>query len=81
MGLLKPPALEDYRDKYATFFKMERSDGVLEVTMHTEGGPGRLLHGAAQCVDPSLAGTSEMIPRTRCSIFSGTGNSRPDRYA
>jgi enoyl-CoA hydratase/carnithine racemase len=40
-------ALEDYAHKFQTI-KMRRDDGILEVTVHTDGGPlrwGRLPHG------------------------------------
>ncbi len=37
------PRLEDYRDRYETI-KMERTDGVLTITFHTQGGP--LVWGA-----------------------------------
>src|SRR4029077_15922841 len=39
LGLAKRPRFEDYREKYAKHFKMERRDGILQVQMHTEGGP------------------------------------------
>src|SRR5260370_19900602 len=39
MGLANRPRLEDYREKYAKHFKMERRDGILQVQMHTDGGP------------------------------------------
>lgn len=73
MGFVKPPALEDYRDKYATFFKMERSDGVLEVTMHTEGGPAvysMALHNAWTHLWRDIGND----PENEVLIFSGTGD-------
>jgi hypothetical protein len=39
MGLANRPRLEDYRGKYAKHFKMERRNGILQVQMHTDGGP------------------------------------------
>ena len=32
------PVFEDYKDRFKTV-RMERTDGVLEVTVHTDGGP------------------------------------------
>lgn len=40
-------ALPDYRDKFETI-RFRREDGILEMTLHTDGGPlrwGRLPHG------------------------------------
>jgi enoyl-CoA hydratase/carnithine racemase len=41
--------LDHYRAKFADYFKLERHDGILEVTMHTAGGPimyGQAVHNA-----------------------------------
>src|SRR5262245_63899573 len=43
------PRFEDYREKYAAYFKLERQNGILQVQMHTKGGPvmyGLSIHNA-----------------------------------
>jgi hypothetical protein len=39
LGFVSRPRFEDYREKYAPYFKMERRNGILQVQMHTAGGP------------------------------------------
>jgi len=49
MGFVSRPRFEDYREKYATHFKLERRNGILQVQMHTKGGPvmyGLPIHNA-----------------------------------
>ena len=31
MGFVSRPRFEDYREKYATYFKLERQNGILQV--------------------------------------------------
>jgi enoyl-CoA hydratase/carnithine racemase len=38
-GLVKRPQLEEYSARYRDFFVMERRGGIIEVRMHTDGGP------------------------------------------
>ncbi|MET7398782.1 enoyl-CoA hydratase/isomerase family protein [Dactylosporangium sp. NPDC005572] len=43
------PRLESYAEKYADYFVMHRRDGILELRMHTDGGPaqfGFAVHNA-----------------------------------
>jgi enoyl-CoA hydratase/carnithine racemase len=43
------PRFEDYAEKYADYFAMTRRDGVIELRMHTDGGPavyGLGMHNA-----------------------------------
>jgi enoyl-CoA hydratase/carnithine racemase len=43
------PRFEDYAEKYADYFAMTRRDGIIELRMHTEGGPavyGMGMHNA-----------------------------------
>ncbi|MFI6326126.1 enoyl-CoA hydratase/isomerase family protein [Nonomuraea sp. NPDC050556] len=35
------PRFEEYAEKYAAYFAMERRDGILELRMHSAGGPAR----------------------------------------
>ena len=49
LGFVRRPRFEDYREKYATYFNMERQNGILQVQMHTQGGPvmyGLPIHNA-----------------------------------
>lgn len=59
MGFVSRPRFEDYREKFATHFKLERRNGILQVQMHTEGGPvmyGLPIHNAnpPQMFEPCL---------------------------
>src|SRR3954470_8936399 len=49
LGFVSRPRFEDYREKFASYFTMERRDGILQVQMHTKGGPvlyGLPIHNA-----------------------------------
>lgn len=65
--------LEEYGEKWADYFAMRREDGILEVRMHTSGGPaewGLELHRA---FIPAFADIGH-DPDNECVIFTGTGN-------
>src|SRR5689334_15244805 len=36
---LPRPKFDDYAEKYAPYFVMTRRDGIIELRMHTDGGP------------------------------------------
>lgn len=38
-GHVPPTAFEEYSEKYAAFFKMRRENGIIELRLHTDGGP------------------------------------------
>ncbi|MCC3314963.1 enoyl-CoA hydratase/isomerase family protein [Nocardia africana] len=38
-GFVPRPAFEDYAAKYADYAKMQRRDGIIEIALHTRGGP------------------------------------------
>ncbi|WP_216903796.1 enoyl-CoA hydratase/isomerase family protein, partial [Nocardia alni] len=38
-GFVARPNLGDYAEKYSKYFVMQRRDGILELRMHTDGGP------------------------------------------
>jgi enoyl-CoA hydratase/carnithine racemase len=40
-GYVPRPSFEAYSEKYADYFAMRRQDGVLELRMHTDGGPAQ----------------------------------------
>jgi enoyl-CoA hydratase/carnithine racemase len=73
MGFVSRPRFEDYREKYATYFKLERRDGVLQVQMHTKGGPvmyGLPIHNAWSQLWLDIGND----PDNEVLIFSGTGD-------
>jgi len=73
MGFVSRPRFEDYREKYATHFKLERRNGILQVQMHTQGGPvmyGLPIHNAWSQLWLDLGND----PDNEVLIFSGTGD-------
>jgi enoyl-CoA hydratase/carnithine racemase len=73
MGFVSRPRFEDYREKYATYFKLERRNGILQVQMHTEGGPvmyGLPIHNAWSQLWLDIGND----PDNEVLIFSGTGD-------
>jgi enoyl-CoA hydratase/carnithine racemase len=73
LGLASRPRLDDYSEKYAKRFKMERRDGILQVQMHTGGGPvifDREIHNDW----PQLWLDIGNDPDNEVLIFSGTGD-------
>ncbi len=73
MGFVGRPRLEEYRDKFAQFFKMERRNGILQVQMHTEGGPvmyGLGMHNAWSQLWLTLGND----PENEVLIFGGSGD-------
>jgi enoyl-CoA hydratase/carnithine racemase len=72
-GFVTRPRFEEYREKFADFFKMERRDGIIQVQMHTDGGPvtyGLPLHNAWS----QLWLTIGNDPENEVLIFGGTGD-------
>ena len=72
LGFVSRPRFEDYRDKYATYFNMERRNGILQVHMHTDGGPviyGLPIHNAWSQLWIDIGND----PDNEVLIFSGTG--------
>ena len=73
LGFVSRPQFEDYREKYATYFNMERRNGILQVHMHTEGGPviyGLPMHNAWSQLWLDIGND----PDNEVLIFSGTGD-------
>lgn len=73
MGFVSRPRFEDYREKYATHFKLERQNGILQVQMHTHGGPvmyGLPIHNAWSQLWLDIGND----PDNEVLIFSGTGD-------
>jgi enoyl-CoA hydratase/carnithine racemase len=72
-GFVSRPRFEDYREKYATHFQLERRNGILQVQMHTAGGPvmyGLPIHNAWSQLWLDLGND----PDNEVLIFSGTGD-------
>lgn len=72
-GFVSRASFEDYREKYATHFKLERHNGILQVQMHTQGGPvmyGLPIHNAWSQLWMDLGND----PENEVLIFSGTGD-------
>ena len=65
MGFVSRPRFEDYREKYAPYFKLERRNGILQAQMHTTGGPS-CTASPFTTPGPSSGSTSATIPTTRC---------------
>jgi enoyl-CoA hydratase/carnithine racemase len=73
LGFVSRPRFEDYREKYAPYFKMERRNGILQVQMHTDGGPviyGLPIHNAWSQLWLDLGND----PDNEVLIFSGMGD-------
>jgi enoyl-CoA hydratase/carnithine racemase len=73
LGFVSRPRFEDYREKYATYFKLERRNSILQVQMHTQGGPimyGLPIHNAWSQLWLDLGND----PDNEVLIFSGTGD-------
>ena len=73
MGFVSRPRFEDYREKYAAYFKLERRNGILQVQMHTKGGPvmyGLPIHNAWSQLWLDIGND----PDNEVLIFSGSGD-------
>ena len=67
------PRFEEYREKFASYFTMERRNGILQVQMHTNGGSvmyGLPIHNAWSQLWLDLGND----PDNEVLIFSGTGD-------
>jgi len=73
MGFVSRPRFEDYREKYAKYFKMERRDGILQVQMHSDGGSviyGLPIHNAWSQLWMEIGND----PDNEVLIFGGAGD-------
>ncbi|WP_030483377.1 enoyl-CoA hydratase/isomerase family protein [Nocardioides aequoreus] len=81
-----PPRFEDYRERFAEFFTMERrDDGVLLVAGHTDGGPIQLSVQNHRALGQMLK-TVGADPDNELLILTGTGeefmmDSDPEGFA
>lgn len=73
MGFVRRSRLEEYREKYAPYFKLERRNGILQAQMHTNDGPviyGLAIHNAWSQLWIDVGND----PDNEVLIFSGTGD-------
>jgi enoyl-CoA hydratase/carnithine racemase len=64
--------LDDYGEKWSEFLVMRREEGILEVRMHTEGGPAKWGIGIHRALIPAFHDIA-MDPDNECVILTGTG--------
>ena len=72
-GFVSRPSFDDYREKFAAHFKMERSDGILQVQMHSNGGSvmyGMQMHNAWSQLWMDVGND----PENEVLIFGGSGD-------
>jgi hypothetical protein len=72
LGLVSRPRFEEYREKYK-HFKMERRNGILQVQMHTDGGPV-IFNPPLHNDWPQLWMDIGNDPGNEVPIFSGAGD-------
>jgi enoyl-CoA hydratase/carnithine racemase len=70
--------LETYAEKWSEFFAMRRENGILEVRMHTEGGPAQWGLGIHRAFIPAFHDIWA-DPENECVILTGTGEAFLDR--
>lgn len=71
-GFVDRLALADYAQKYAEHFVMERNDGIIEVRMHSAGGPATYSLGLHNAWGQAWQEVGN-DPCNEVVIFSGTG--------
>ncbi|ADP82356.1 enoyl-CoA hydratase/isomerase family protein [Pseudofrankia inefficax] len=72
-GYVPRPSFEVYAEKYAEYFVMHRRDGILELRMHTDGGPARFdfaVHNAWAQAWQEIGND----PDNEVLIITGTGD-------
>jgi enoyl-CoA hydratase/carnithine racemase len=72
-GFVARPRFEDYAEKYADHFVMRRRAGIIELRMHTEGGPARFdfaVHNAWAQAWQEIGND----PDNEVLILTGTGD-------
>ena len=65
--------LEEYSEKWKEYFHFKRSDGILEVRMHSDGGPCRWDIEIHRALIPAFADI-HFDPENECVILTGTGD-------
>jgi enoyl-CoA hydratase/carnithine racemase len=72
-GYVPRPDLPAYAEKYAAYFAMQRREGILELRMHTDGGPARFdfaVHNAWAQAWQEIGND----PDNEVLIITGTGD-------
>jgi len=67
-------SLDDYAGKWAEFLQLRREDGILEVRLHSDGGPCRWGLEIHRALIPAFADIHH-DPDNECVILTGTGDS------
>jgi enoyl-CoA hydratase/carnithine racemase len=71
-GYVPRPSFDVYAEKYSRYFAMRRRDGIIELRMHTDGGPARFdfaVHNAWPQVWQEVGND----PDNEVLIITGTG--------
>jgi enoyl-CoA hydratase/carnithine racemase len=72
-GYVPRPTFDAYAEKYSRYFAMRRRDGILELRMHTDGGPARFdfaVHNAWAQAWQEIGND----PDNEVLILTGTGS-------
>ncbi|MGW0803500.1 enoyl-CoA hydratase/isomerase family protein [Nonomuraea sp. NPDC002799] len=72
-GYVRRPSFEEYAEKYADYFVMTRRSGIIELRMHTGGGPARFdfaVHNAWAQAWQEIGND----PDNEVLILTGTGD-------
>src|SRR5690348_317685 len=72
-GFVPRPTLEEYAGKYSEHFVMERDGGVIELRMHSGGGPAVYSLGLHNAWGQAWQEVGN-DPRNEVVILTGTGN-------
>ncbi|WNM31708.1 enoyl-CoA hydratase/isomerase family protein [Streptomyces sp. Li-HN-5-11] len=64
---------EDYSERWSEYFTIRREDGIIEVRMHTDGGPAKWGLELHRAFIPAFADIGH-DPDNEVVIFSGTGD-------
>ncbi|WP_041984225.1 enoyl-CoA hydratase/isomerase family protein [Streptomyces sp. AcH 505] len=67
------PRFDDYAEKYADYFTMSRDNGVIELTMHTDGGPAAYGMGMHNAWGQAWLDVGR-DPENEVLILTGTGD-------
>lgn len=65
--------LDDYAERWSEYFAFKREDGILEVRMHTDGGPCKWDLELHRAFIPAFADIHH-DPENECLIITGTGH-------
>lgn len=72
-GLVPRPDFDSYAAKYAPYFAMTRRDGIIELRMHTDGGPARFGFAAHNAWAQAWQEIGN-DPANEVLIITGTGD-------